>query len=202
MLRLRGYAALAAAAVALGTLAVVVSARGDRATEPPIGRTAGPGIVPFPNVGSQARDFTLPLLASGEPWIAGDRVTLSDLRGRYVYLDVFGTWCEPCREKYPEMREVAREVQAAGGAVIGLLLEDRPADAAAWFSAHGGTAYPFAILDDETARAWRLVGAPMGFLLDPDGRIVRKCAGCATEEHRVEGLPREIRRLARASSVR
>jgi peroxiredoxin len=155
------------------------------------------GIVPFPKVGSTARDFTLPVLHLESPWTGPDSVTLSDLRGRWVYLDVFGSWCAPCRRKYPTMRQVADDVEQQDGVILGLLLRDRPADAAAWLRENGGLSYPFLVVDDKTSRAWRMVGAPMGFLISPEGRIVRKCAGCATEGHRVEELPREIRRLSR-----
>lgn len=158
-------------------------------------RAAGPGIVPFPQIGSVARDFALPLLHADEPWLRADTLALSDLRGRWVYLDVFGTWCGPCQEKYPDMHDVAREVEAAGGSVIGLLLEDRPRTAAAWFAEHGGMAYPFLVLDDETVRRWRIVGAPMGFLVSPDGRIARRCVGCAEEGDRVDDLAKLIRAL-------
>jgi thiol-disulfide isomerase/thioredoxin len=193
-LRLRRWG-LAVAAVAL--LAAAVAGVTNRASVVASSVHAGPGIVPFPNVGSTARDFTLPVLRLDEPFTGPDSVTLSDLRGRYVYLDVFGSWCGPCQQKYPAMRDVARAVERQGGMILGLLLEDRPPDAAAWFRDNGGLSYPFLVLDDETTRAWRMAGAPMGFLISPEGRIIRKCAGCAMEGHLVEDLPREIRRLAR-----
>jgi thiol-disulfide isomerase/thioredoxin len=120
-------------------------------------------------------------------------VRLSDFSGRWVYLDVFGSWCPPCRSKYPEMIEIAREMGAAGAAVVGLLLEDRPASAAQWLDANGGLAYPFLVLDDETSRAWGMTGAPMGFLISPDGRVERLCYGCARGPGSVDELPDEVR---------
>jgi thiol-disulfide isomerase/thioredoxin len=155
-------------------------------------RAAGPGIVPFPQVGSVARDFTLPLLHPNRPWVRSDSLTLSDLRGRWVYLDVFGTWCGPCQAKYPVMDEVAEEVESAGGTVIGLLLNDRPEAAAAWFASQGGMSYPFLVLDEETTRRWQIRGAPMGFLVSPDGHIARRCFGCAEEGDRIEKLAATI----------
>lgn len=143
----------------------------------------------FPAPGSLVRDFALPRLRDQAPWTGSDTLRLSDHAGRWIYLDVFGSWCPPCRTKYPEMTEVARKMEAKGAVVIGLLLEDDPETAARWLEANGGMAYPFAVLDDETTRAWQLSGAPMGFLISPEGRIERKCYGCSRGADAVELLP-------------
>ncbi len=148
---------------------------------------AGPAPA-FPAPGSVAPGFALPLLRTEAPWVGPDTVRLSDLRGRRVYLDVFGSWCPPCRRKYPAMTEIARELEAGGVAVIGLLLQDRPRAAADWLKANGGLAYPFLVLDDETARAWGITGAPMGFLVSPEGRLERMCyTGARGEPTRSSG---------------
>jgi cytochrome c biogenesis protein CcmG/thiol:disulfide interchange protein DsbE len=160
-------------------------------------RRTSAGMVPFPGRGSVARDFTLPVLAAESPWIGADTMRLSDLRGRWVYLDVFGSWCLPCTVKYPKMIEIARTLEHDGVAVVGLLLDERPQAAAAWFAANGGMAYPFLLLDDRTATEWGLTGAPMGFLISPEGRIERKCYGCSTGADAVDGLPRTVRELSR-----
>lgn len=151
----------------------------------------------FPEPGSFARDFALPVLAADEPWTGRDTLRLSDFRGRWVYLDVFGTWCLPCTQKYPKMTEISRALADDGVAVVGLLLEERPHAAAGWFAANGGMAYPFLLLDDETTREWGLTGAPMGFVISPEGRIERKCYGCSTGADALEALPRTIRELSR-----
>ncbi len=152
------------------------------------------GAPPFPARGSRAPDFLLPPLLLDAPWVGTDSVRLSDLRGRWVYLDVFGSWCLPCRQRHPEMLRVAHELRAQGAEVLGLLLEDRPETAARWLAEHGA-GYPFLVLDDRTARSWGLTGAPMGFLISPEGRVERACHGCSHGEHAIEGLPAEVRRL-------
>ena len=192
-----GLVAAAAALVAWGGIAAFERAGSESEPRPTWEqRAAGPGIVPFPQVGSRARDFTLPVLHDDAPYMGADSVTLSDLQGRWVYLDVFGTWCGPCQEKYPDMEGIVRDVEAAGGIVIGLLLHDRPQGAAKWFRDQGGMAYPFLVLDDETARRWRIVGAPMGFLISPSGHVARRCVGCAMDGDRIEDLAAEIAALS------
>lgn len=143
----------------------------------------------FPAPGSLVQDFALPRLRDEAPWAGPDTLRLSDHAGRWIYLDVFGSWCPPCRTKYPEMTEVAAEMERKGAVVIGLILEDDPETAARWLESNGGMAYPFAVLDEATTRAWQLTGAPMGFLVSPEGRIEKKCYGCSRGADAVERLP-------------
>jgi len=197
-----------AAGVVLTTVALEPMTAGREASgrsAETAGRLASPaGAVPrrssmarFPDRGSVAQDFALPVLATRAPWIGQDTMRLSDFRGRWVYLDVFGSWCLPCTQKYPKMIDVAHELEKDDVAVVGLLLEDRPEAAAAWFAENGGMAYPFLLLDDKTAADWGLTGAPMGFLISPEGRIERKCYGCSRGSDAVEELPRTVRALDR-----
>ena len=187
--------ALLVAAVA--AVVAVVIPRDDSVTPPgasadPASAIAGIAVrddATFPSPGSEAPDLALPYLHREAPFVRGDSLRLTELAGRYVYLDVFGSWCLPCRQKYPEMTEIARELEEMGAVMLGVLYEDRPEDAAAFFAANGGQAYPFVVADDETARQWALTGAPMGFLVSPEGRIERMCLGCERGSARVETLP-------------
>lgn len=146
----------------------------------------------FPGAGSPAPDFALPRLHTAAPFLRADSLRLSDFQGRWVYLDVFGSWCPPCRSKYPDMIDIARRMDASGAAVIGLLLNDDVEVAASWLEDNGGIAYPFAVLDQETVRDWEITGAPMGFLISPEGRVAYRCYGCSRGEGDVARLPERI----------
>lgn len=147
----------------------------------------------FPQPGSVPPGFALPVLEGEEPWIGTDTVRLTDFLGRWVYLDVFGSWCPPCRRKQPKMLEIASDLEERGAVVLGLLIGDRPQAAAEWLEANGGMAYPYLVLDAETERAWGLTGAPMGFLISPQGRVERLCFGCSGGPNGVESLPDAVR---------
>jgi thiol-disulfide isomerase/thioredoxin len=128
------------------------------------------------------------VLTDTAPWVSDEKATLSDFDDRWVYLDVFGSWCPPCRRKQPKMVEIAGILEERGAVVVGMLLKDRPEDAATWLHANGGMAYPYVVLDAETERAWGITGAPMGFLISPEGRLERLCSGCADGPDGVESL--------------
>lgn len=147
----------------------------------------------FPRPGSIPPGFALPLLESEAPWVGSDTVRLSDFLGRWVYLDVFGSWCPPCRRKQPKMLEIASELEERGAVVLALLIGDRPQAAAEWLEANGGMTYPYLVLDERTERTWGLTGAPMGFLISPQGRVERLCFGCSGGPNGVETLPDAVR---------
>ena len=182
--------------IAIVALAVAVVAWSSRAPDDQreVGPTSTNAAPQFPQPGSVAHNFALPRLSLSEPFETSDTVRLSDYAGQYVYLDVFGSWCLPCQEKYPEMETIADQFEEAGGAVVGMLLNDSPSLAASWFREQGGLTYPFVVLDNETSRTWNLVGAPMGFLIAPDGRIEARCVGCTRGTHTIEGMLEIVRR--------
>src|SRR3990170_1855809 len=64
----------------------------------PASATTG-GLTPSPRVGFAAPDFSLDLLGGGQ-------VTLSDLRGRAVIVNLWASWCPPCRAEMPALQRV------------------------------------------------------------------------------------------------
>lgn len=130
-----------------------------------------------PLVGKPAPDFTLPI-ALGDGAELGDRVRLPDLRGQFVVLDFWASWCPPCRESVPLLNEVARKLADSGVRVLGVNAEGLGAARAAEVATRWGFAYP--VLYDDTAAtqlAYGITALPSLFLIDREGVVRRSYAG-------------------------
>ncbi|HEX6309792.1 MAG TPA: TlpA disulfide reductase family protein [Longimicrobiales bacterium] len=133
-----------------------------------------------------AEDSRYRPLASGDaapvfaaPTLAGDTLSLEALRGTPVLLNVWATWCPPCREEMPGLQQLHERYAGRGLRVIGVSVDSRGAEAAIdRFLREGG--YSFMILHDAAdavSREFRTIGVPETFLIDADGRIVRRWIG-------------------------
>lgn len=144
-----------------------------------------------PWVGKPAPDFSLPV-AFGAGAEAGDRIRLSDLKGQFVVLDFWASWCEPCRQSVPLLNEVAKQLAPEGVRVFGINSEGLlPANVAA-VSARWGFVYP--VLHDVTAETmlgYDIQVLPTLFLVDRKG-IVRRTHGGAPSVERIIAEVREL----------
>jgi len=133
---------------------------------------AGPGAPAAPPP-ALAPDFDLP---SWDPPNNAPhptrRVTLTELRGRWVYLDFWASWCGPCRQSFPWMNELVQRLAAHPLSVVAIGLDTR-AEPMARFLAQ--FAPRFTVLWDArqvTPAAYRVQAMPSSVLVDPQGRIV------------------------------
>ena len=125
-------------------------------------------------VGSLAPDFTLASL-EGEP------IRLADLRGRPVIVNFWASWCGPCIEEFPLLRDAAARHQVDGLAVVGVVYRDRSESAREFMARHGGT-WPAAMDPGErVAGAYGVVGPPETYFIARDGTIVARNIGQITE---------------------
>lgn len=110
-----GRAALTLAAVLAVLLVVSTCGRGGGGP-PPSSVEKGPG--------RELRRLPASIL-NEELWdLEGGRFRLADYGGRVVVLDVWATWCGPCREEIPHLVELSREYGPRGVDVVGLTVED------------------------------------------------------------------------------
>lgn len=121
-------------------------------------------------VGSVAPDFTLASL-DGEP------IRLADLRGRPVIVNFWASWCGPCIEEFPLLRDAAARYETDGLAVVGIVYRDRSEAAREFMQRQGGT-WPAAMDPGErVATAYGVVGPPETYFIDRDGIIVARNIG-------------------------
>lgn len=131
-----------------------------------------------------APDFTLPQ-HGGQP------LTLSSYRGKVVLLDFWATWCYPCREEIPHFVEFQHKYGDRGLQVIGVSMDDSPEPVPAFYQQFHMN-YPVVMGNAKIGESYGgLLGLPITFLLDRDGRITAKHIG-ATDAAVFE---KEIQRL-------
>ncbi len=141
------------------------------ATRPVEGAVTG-GAIPSPREGFAAPDVDLELLD-------GARVRLSDLRGQVVVLNVWASWCPPCRAEMPALQ--ALHEQRAGQGVVVLGLDSTVQDseqAARNFAVEYGLTFPIALdRDGEATRLYKVRALPSTFFVDRQGIIRRVVVG-------------------------
>jgi cytochrome c biogenesis protein CcmG, thiol:disulfide interchange protein DsbE len=116
-----------------------------------------------------APDQNVPLPILGA---AGTR-TLKDFRGHVVVLNIFASWCDPCRAETGALERTEKRIQRQGATVLGILYLSDTTPAERFVHAEHIT-YPV-LRENATlrlARAFGINGVPETFVIDRDGRIV------------------------------
>ena len=109
--------------------------------------------------------------------LGDDTVSLASLRGRPVLLNIWASWCLPCRHEMPALQELDTRYAPQGLEVVAVSIDDHRDDAAAFAEELELT---LLVLHDPAARitrSFRTTGVPESFLVDADGRIVRRWIG-------------------------
>lgn len=106
------------------------------------------------------------------------RVRVSDYRGKTLVLNVFSTWCVPCREEFPDIVALARRKKGQPFAVLALAAQSPRSDIRK-FAAQYRPPFPIVIPDKDPGDAYALSAVPVTFVISPDGRIARRFDGPA-----------------------
>ena len=155
-----------------------------------IGLTLDPRKVPSPLIGKPVPEFSLPPVKGRTLGLAS-----ADLKGEVSLVNVFASWCVPCRQEHP----LFVELKAKGVVPIhGINYKDQPDAAARWLDELGD---PYtrtgADLDGRVSIDWGVYGVPETFLVDREGRIAYKHIGPVTPQIMSEKLMPLIERLRR-----
>jgi peroxiredoxin len=124
---------------------------------------------------TEAMDFRRPRL-DGQ----GD-IQLSQLRGQVVLVNFWATWCPPCRIEIPDLVSVHQRYQDKGFQVIGVAIDREGPDVVQAFAKEHRIPYPLVMADDGMIAGYGGIRAvPTSFLVDRQGRIVKKYVGLLT----------------------
>lgn len=104
----------------------------------------------------------------------------TDITGEITIINLFGTWCTPCKAEHPKWMEIAENDQVR---IIGLNWRD-PRDRAKSWLAQLGDPYDFVIYDQlgELVIAMGATGAPESYVIDQNGLIRYKHVGMVTDQ--------------------
>lgn len=126
--------------------------------------------------GSMAPDFTVEM-------VSGEKITLTDLRGKVVLLNFWATWCPPCRE---ELKHVQAEIiDRFKGEEFVFIPVSRGEDKSTVEEFRKSTGYGFPMGLDPEQNIYRLYASnyiPRNFLIDGEGKIVLASVGYDTDE--------------------
>ena len=138
-----------------------------------VGLTRDPQKVPSALIGKPVPEFRLPPVQGRALGLAS-----ADLHGQVSLVNVFASWCVPCRTEAPLLLRLKQQGTVP---IHGLDYKDAPADAAKFLDTFGD---PFtrtgADLDGRVAIDWGVYGVPETFVIGADGRIVHKHTGALT----------------------
>lgn len=116
-------------------------------------------------VGDPAPDRELPRLD-------GDGIgSIADYRGRWVLVNLWASWCVPCRQEAPVLERFHRRYRDRGLTVLGIDVQDNSADALDFLRDYPTTYPQLRSVGDERSEAFGSTGVPENFLVDPRGRL-------------------------------
>jgi peroxiredoxin len=136
-----------------------------------------------PQENAQAPDFTVVDLN-------GQKLRLSDFRGKRVLLNFWATWCPPCRAELPQLQAAHVKYGKDEFVVLGVDFGESK-DQVSKFAKENGLTY-LLTLDEtgEALKAYNVRGIPASFFIDRQGVIVMKQAGAVTTAVIESGLKR------------
>ncbi|EWG08981.1 thiol-disulfide oxidoreductase ResA [Cytobacillus firmus] len=124
--------------------------------------------------GDQAPDFILEDMN-------GNNVQLSDLKGKGVFLNFWGTWCKPCEKEMPYMERQYSHFKNLGVEILAVNIAESDIAIESFVDRHGLT---FPILKDKDSavtEAYDITPIPTTFLIDKNGKVLKVITGSMTE---------------------
>ncbi|QDI91956.1 TlpA family protein disulfide reductase [Salicibibacter cibarius] len=158
--------------ISIGALLIAVLVIGsviyNTISSPPVGA----------NQGEEAPDIELPQ-ANGED------MTLSDLQGTFVIMNLWASWCEPCIREFPLLDQVHQEYSDDGVKVLAVNMTsfERTTDEAMEFLNDHPVTMPILFdMEGEVADAYQIEGLPTTYFINEEGIIVDTVVGEVTED--------------------
>jgi cytochrome c biogenesis protein CcmG/thiol:disulfide interchange protein DsbE len=151
-----------------------------------------PSLIPSALIGRPAPVTVLPPLEG----LDRPGIDTADFAGKVTLVNIWASWCVPCREEHPILEELATDKRIN---LVGINYKDQAANARAFLGQMGN---PYAAVGvDEKGRGsidWGVYGVPETFLVGRDGKIRFKFVGPLSEQSLATGLMPEIEKALAA----
>jgi thiol-disulfide isomerase/thioredoxin len=167
-------------AVALPSALVLAGCSNDVGSSGNQGYVAGKGII----TSVKAADRKQPGEVAGRT-LDGKQVSLADFRGKVVVVNVWGSWCGPCRAEAPMLARASRDLARKGVVFLGIDSRDPSKDAAKAFVRRFDVPYP-SLYDQQGSTLLAFRGTltpnsvPSTVVVDPQGRVSGSVLGSLT----------------------
>jgi cytochrome c biogenesis protein CcmG/thiol:disulfide interchange protein DsbE len=139
------------------------------------------GVAPAQDASTSLGGRSAPSI-SGADLLTGRSVTLSSLRGKYVVVNFFASWCGPCQTESPALEAFQFAHRSSRDAtVLGVVYDDSTSNAKAFLSRTGAT---WPAVDDPGATIavnYGVSAPPRTFVVAPDGKVISNVYGAVTE---------------------
>ena len=122
-------------------------------------------------VGFPAPNFSFPDLQ-------GQQVSLSAHRGKVVLVNIWATWCPPCRQEMPSMQKLYERFKGENFEILAVSIDSTGREAVAPFMRQMNLTFP-ALLDpkEDIGPLYGSIGVPESFIIDKEGIVVEKIIG-------------------------
>ncbi len=113
--------------------------------------------------------FSLPEVTNGRP------IDSKDLKGKVLLVIFFATWCPPCMEEVPSLKDLQKELSRDGFSVVAFSIDNQDSRVVARVVKKLGINYPVVMADEHTVSGFGGIrGIPTSFLINQKGDIVKK----------------------------
>jgi len=108
-------------------------------------------------------------------------ITFSSLRGKYVLIDFWSSWCGPCKASFPHMKELYQQYRSDKFEILGISIDENKT---AWLKELEKQQLPWPqVLDTKnvSVNSFAVTAVPTGYLISPEGKIIMKQVGFGEE---------------------
>ena len=113
----------------------------------------------------RAPEMALPRLG------APGKASLADYRGKVVVLNMWASWCTPCRDEVPLLQKTQEQIAPKGGTVLGVDTQDVSSDALKFLQTRDATFPSLRDRDRSYTHEFGVTGYPETFIIDRQGRV-------------------------------